>query len=87
MVTRALTSVLLAVLRGYKRFVSPFFTGVCRFSPSCSTYATDALTRYGPWRGSWMAVRRLARCHPFAKSGFDPVPGSADRPPPGQALR
>ena len=87
MVIRALTEVLLAGLRGYKRFVSPFFTGVCRFSPSCSTYATDALTRYGPSRGSWMAVRRLARCHPFAKSGFDPVPGSVDRPSRGQALR
>ena len=84
--TRAFAAVLLVMLRGYKRFVSPFLAGACRFSPSCSTYATEAVTRFGPWRGAWIAVRRLARCHPFAEGGIDPVPVPAERPPIGPAL-
>jgi putative membrane protein insertion efficiency factor len=64
----------LVVLRGYKLLVSPLFTGACRFHPSCSTYAADALRAHGLWRGCWLAMRRLSRCHPFGGSGFDPVP-------------
>lgn len=74
MVNRALTVILLALLRAYKTLVSPLFRGVCRFSPSCSTYASEAVTRHGPWRGGLLAVWRLARCHPLAKGGYDPVP-------------
>jgi putative membrane protein insertion efficiency factor len=62
------------LIRGYQRFLSPALPPSCRFHPSCSQYALEAVTRYGALRGSWLAVRRLARCHPFHPGGFDPVP-------------
>ncbi len=58
----------------YRRLVSPVLPQACRFHPSCSEYALVALRRYGPLRGSWLAARRLARCHPFHEGGIDPVP-------------
>ena len=61
-------------IRGYQRFISPAFPARCRFSPSCSHYAVEAITRYGVLRGSWLAARRLLRCHPFHPGGVDPVP-------------
>src|SRR5262245_37788283 len=66
----------LAVLRGYKLFLSPLFTGSCRFYPSCSDYMAEAVRLHGPWRGVWLGCRRLARCHPFGGHGVDPVPHS-----------
>ncbi|HST10662.1 MAG TPA: membrane protein insertion efficiency factor YidD [Terriglobales bacterium] len=63
----------LLLLRGYKAVVSPLLPPSCRFVPTCSEYATEAVERYGVLRGSWMAVTRLLRCHPFAKGGYDPV--------------
>lgn len=66
--------VLLALLRVYKTAISPLLPPSCRYEPTCSEYARIAIERYGAGRGSWMAVRRLARCHPFGGSGFDPVP-------------
>lgn len=66
--------VALAAIRTYKLMLSPLFTGACRFHPSCSTYAADALCAHGIGTGTWLAVRRLARCHPFGGSGYDPVP-------------
>jgi hypothetical protein len=68
------TRFLLLVIRGYQRFVSPYLPPTCRFYPSCSAYATDAVARYGPWRGGYLAVRRLLRCHPLHPGGYDPVP-------------
>ncbi len=65
---------LIAAVRGYRRWVSPALPPSCRFVPSCSAYAEEALTRYGALRGGWLALRRLLRCHPFGGSGFDPVP-------------
>jgi len=59
---------------GYRRFVSPLLPPVCRFYPSCSEYALEALRTHGAMRGLWLAVRRLARCHPFNPGGYDPVP-------------
>jgi putative membrane protein insertion efficiency factor len=64
----------LALLRSYKLLVSPLFIGSCRFVPSCSDYAADAVRQYGVAHGSWLAARRLARCHPFCDGGHDPVP-------------
>jgi len=67
--------VLLAVIRGYQLIFSPMFAGSCRFVPSCSAYAAEAVQRHGVIRGSMLSLRRLARCRPLAPHGFDPVPG------------
>jgi putative membrane protein insertion efficiency factor len=66
--------VLVAVVRAYQRWVSPMFGPHCRFAPTCSTYAVTALREHGAVRGGWLAVRRIARCHPFNPGGVDPVP-------------
>jgi len=64
----------LAALRAYKVLISPYFAGSCRFLPSCADYAAEAIGRHGAIRGTWLAARRLARCHPLCKAGHDPVP-------------
>lgn len=64
----------LALIAGYQRLISPLFGARCRFHPTCSAYAAEAITTYGARRGSWMAVRRVARCHPWNPGGLDPVP-------------
>jgi len=66
---------LVALVRIYQLLVSPLLPPSCRFHPSCSAYAAEALRRHGAARGSWLAVKRLARCHPFCEGGIDPVPG------------
>jgi putative membrane protein insertion efficiency factor len=65
---------LTGAIRFYRSAISPLKPPVCRFAPTCSAYALEAIERYGPWRGVWLAVRRLMRCHPFCKGGYDPVP-------------
>jgi putative membrane protein insertion efficiency factor len=62
------------LIRLYQRTVSRLLPGVCRFQPTCSQYAVEALQRYGFWRGGWLALRRLSRCHPWNPGGYDPVP-------------
>ena len=69
----------LALLRLYKLLFSPLFAGSCRFLPSCSEYAAEAIRRHGVLRGTWLAAVRLARCHPVAAAGADPVPGHRHR--------
>lgn len=64
----------LVCVHAYQLLLAPFAGGACRFSPSCSAYAIEALTRHGVWRGGRMAITRVARCHPFGSSGVDPVP-------------
>jgi putative membrane protein insertion efficiency factor len=66
--------VLVLLVTGYRRFVSPVLPPSCRFYPSCSAYALEAVQVHGALRGSWLAVRRLSRCHPFHAGGLDPVP-------------
>ncbi len=61
-------------IRFYRRWISPAFPPVCRFTPTCSGYALEALERHGAVKGSWLALRRLARCHPWHPGGDDPVP-------------
>ena len=65
-----------AMIRGYQLALSPFAGGACRFEPSCSAYAVEAITTHGLTRGMWLALKRVARCHPFARPGFDPVPAA-----------
>jgi putative membrane protein insertion efficiency factor len=67
--------VVLGLIRFYKLVFSPMYSGSCRFLPSCSDYAAEAVTRHGVVRGSALAARRLARCSPFGAHGLDPVPG------------
>jgi uncharacterized protein len=70
---------LVVLLTGYRRFVSPLLGPRCRFYPSCSSYALEAVQVHGALGGSWLAVRRLGRCHPFHAGGLDPVPPAGDR--------
>ncbi|MFM8339271.1 MAG: membrane protein insertion efficiency factor YidD [Fluviibacter sp.] len=65
---------LLAVIVVYRYALSPFLGQRCRFHPSCSAYAAEALTKYGALRGSWLALKRVCQCHPFHPGGHDPVP-------------
>lgn len=65
------------LVRAYQLLLGPFSGGACRFEPSCSTYAMLAIETHGAWRGIWLATRRVARCHPLATPGFDPVPPHA----------
>jgi uncharacterized protein len=74
-----LTRITLGCLRFYRRFLSPFTFSSCRFVPSCSAYAFEAVERFGPAKGLWLAVLRLLKCHPLHPGGFDPVVKSADR--------
>ncbi|HLU25777.1 MAG TPA: membrane protein insertion efficiency factor YidD [Longimicrobiales bacterium] len=62
------------LIKGYRVAVSPWLPPACRYTPSCSAYAEEAIRRYGAGRGSWLALRRLLRCHPFGGHGYDPVP-------------
>ncbi|HMV53069.1 MAG TPA: membrane protein insertion efficiency factor YidD [Rhodocyclaceae bacterium] len=63
-----------ALLRGYKYLISPLMGQNCRFHPSCSDYAREAVLKHGVMRGLWLAIRRVGRCHPWNPGGFDPVP-------------
>lgn len=65
---------LLVLIRGYQAAISPLLPAACRFTPTCSAYAAEAIGRYGAGRGGWLAARRVLRCHPWGGSGYDPVP-------------
>ncbi|HEX5656677.1 MAG TPA: membrane protein insertion efficiency factor YidD [Polyangiales bacterium] len=72
-----MTKLLLALIRLYQLLLSPLLGNVCRFEPSCSRYAAACLQDHGALRGSWLALKRLGRCHPFHAGGFDPPPPSS----------
>lgn len=74
-----MTRILLAMIRCYRYVLSPWIGGHCRFTPTCSVYAMQAIELYGPARGGWLACKRLLRCHPFCAGGRDPVPGLEDQ--------
>jgi putative membrane protein insertion efficiency factor len=66
--------VLLALIRGYQRFLSPLLGSNCIYQPTCSQYTYEAIAKHGIWRGTWLGIKRIARCHPFHTGGYDPVP-------------
>jgi putative membrane protein insertion efficiency factor len=70
---------LILLIRAYQAVLSPFVGGACRFVPSCSAYAVEAIATHGALRGSILAARRLSRCHPFGRAGLDPVPQPESR--------
>ena len=69
-----LKKILIAMIRGYQKYISPAFTRHCRFEPTCSQYAIEAIQKHGLWKGTGLAAWRILRCNPFCKSGYDPVP-------------
>lgn len=65
---------LLFLIRFYRAYISPLKPPCCRFTPTCSEYALEAVKRYGPWKGMWLSLKRIAKCHPFHKGGYDSLP-------------
>ena len=74
MLKKLLKKMLLGAIRFYQRYISPGLPPRCRFVPTCSQYALEAIEKYGALKGGWLALRRILRCHPFHKGGYDPVP-------------
>jgi hypothetical protein len=72
--SRALAWTLKLPIHFYRYCISPLFPPVCRYTPTCSQYALEAITKYGPFKGTWLAIKRILRCHPWGGSGYDPVP-------------
>lgn len=75
-IKQALQAVLVGFIRLYQLLISPLLGPRCRFLPTCSEYAIQAIKRFGPIKGSWLAIRRISKCHPGNPGGFDPVPGN-----------
>ena len=69
-----MSRLLLAAIRGYRYLLGPWWGGQCRFTPTCSEYAMDAIREHGSMRGAWLAIRRVSKCHPWHHGGFDPAP-------------
>jgi putative membrane protein insertion efficiency factor len=70
---------MILLVRGYQLLISPFLGNNCRYMPSCSAYTIEAMEKWGAWRGLWLGIRRVARCHPFHEGGYDPVPEPGER--------
>ena len=71
---QAVARLMLALIGFYRRFISPLIGPRCRFTPTCSAYGLEAIQKHGPWKGGWLTLNRLLRCHPFTPCGCDPVP-------------
>lgn len=73
-ISQGLSWLMLGLVKFYRNCISPLTPPACRFTPTCSAYALEAITKYGPFKGGWLALKRILRCHPFGGSGYDPVP-------------
>jgi putative membrane protein insertion efficiency factor len=71
---KVVATILVTMIRAYQLALRPLLVGSCRFVPTCSEYAVEAIDRHGPWRGGWLGLRRICRCRPGCAGGFDPVP-------------
>ncbi|HOJ97956.1 MAG TPA: membrane protein insertion efficiency factor YidD [Termitinemataceae bacterium] len=71
---KLLMRLMIGLIKGYQYAISPHFPPSCRYTPTCSTYALTAIEKYGPFKGTWLAIKRILRCHPFHPGGYDPVP-------------
>ncbi|HAS19342.1 MAG TPA: membrane protein insertion efficiency factor YidD [Flavobacteriaceae bacterium] len=71
---KIIISTFVLLIKGYQGFISPLLPASCRFQPTCSSYALEALQKYGLIKGGWLATKRIARCHPWGGSGYDPIP-------------
>ena len=78
-ISRAAVAVLSFPIHLYRKFISPIKPRCCRFTPSCSQYALEAIEKYGALKGGWLALKRILRCHPFHKGGYDPVPPKKEK--------
>ena len=74
MLKTLLAKLMLALIAFYRTSISPLTPPACRYTPTCSQYAQEAIRKYGPFKGGWLAFKRILRCHPFGGSGYDPVP-------------
>ena len=73
-INKTIAFVFVGLITVYQKWISPLFGPSCRFIPSCSAYGIEAVNRHGPWRGGWLTLKRLSKCHPFTPCGCDPVP-------------
>ncbi|MCP9201444.1 membrane protein insertion efficiency factor YidD [Gramella sp. GC03-9] len=77
MLKRWLSNILTALVLFYRRFISPLTPASCRYHPTCSAYMIEAIDLHGPFKGLWLGLKRIGRCHPWGGSGYDPVPGKS----------
>jgi len=81
-IKRTVRAIIIGVIKAYRYLISPFFPSSCRFTPTCSEYALEAVSEHGAVRGAWLSVKRIGRCHPLGSNGFDPVPSQSKTPSP-----
>jgi putative membrane protein insertion efficiency factor len=72
--SKSLSFIFIVLIKMYQFVISPFFPPSCRFTPTCSVYGLQAIKKYGPFKGGWLTLKRILSCHPWGKSGYDPVP-------------
>ena len=71
---RIISIIFIGIIRLYQQLISPLFMPRCRYTPTCSEYALNAIRKHGPFRGGWLTIKRILKCHPFGGNGYDPVP-------------
>ncbi len=74
MIKKVLSRIFLLLIGFYRKCISPMFPPVCRYTPTCSQYMQEAIIKYGPFKGTWLGIKRICRCHPWGGHGYDPVP-------------